>query len=374
MDDFLEKEDRALERLFQQNPEDEWMENPEPGESRPMEKEMGAANEEEADDKEAEEEAEEEVDEGEGEVELEEADDEEVELEEAHDKEEQLEDAHDKEVELERADDEDVELEEVDNEEEENVENASAAKEKREYLGVRPARQGRCPKSVGERSRMHIPRLPQAIANEGPWERPPRGPRQRLDARTEILNAKKNLHRVEKPSLRKDKPRRWNSTTRKDRLEALQMLDSGKEWGIQSNEKGEKKMLLKGPGKMSQRRVGQILGFDESQIRRWKREQKNILDAPTGKRKIGSTGRRVQWPELEEQLAKLWKEQVGDGLAISRRWFGRHAMKIFDEQYPNEVAIVDGETVRSFAWVFPSKNHASTNMMLTKYLDRLSDG
>jgi hypothetical protein len=73
-------------------------------------------------------------------------------------------------------------------------------------------------------------------------------------------------------------------------------------------------MILKGPGKMSRRRVGQILGFDESQIRKWDTERKKILDAPTGKRKLGSTGRRPQWPELEERLAILWKARVGDGL------------------------------------------------------------
>jgi hypothetical protein len=46
------------------------------------------------------------------------------------------------------------------------------------------------------------------------------------------------------------------------------MLDSGQEWDIQYNEDGEKEMILKGPGKMSRRRVGQILGFNESQIRK----------------------------------------------------------------------------------------------------------
>jgi hypothetical protein len=255
------------------------------------------------------------------------------------------EDEDDEEEEEEEEDDEEEEEEE---EEEGNGEDADADKENGQYLGVNPVRQGRKPKPVGGRARKHISRLPQATINEGPWERPPLAPMQHLNPLTEILNPRKNPNRVEKPHLRRDRPRKRNSTTREDRLEALQMLDSGQEWGIQYNEQGEKEMILKGAGKMSRRRVGQILGFDESQIRRWDKARKKIIDAPRGKRRIGG-GRRAQWPELEERLALLWKARVGDGLEVSRRWFERHALEIFDEEYPNEVTMVDGDSVRNFA-------------------------
>jgi hypothetical protein len=156
MDDFLEQEDRAIERLFQEEPEDERMEE------EPEKKEgLGEKGEEEEED------------------------------------------------------------------------DASAGKENRQYLGARPVRPGRDPKPIGARARMHLRRVRQAIANEGPWERPPLAPMQRLDTRKEIPNPRKNPNRIERPRLRRDRQRRRTSTTREDRLEALQMLDSGQEWDIQ---------------------------------------------------------------------------------------------------------------------------------------------
>jgi hypothetical protein len=73
---------------------------------------------------------------------------------------------------------------------------------------------------------------------------------------------------------------------------------------------------------MSYQRVGGILGFNESQIRRSDHERKKVLVAPRGTRKIGS-GRAVQWPALEERLSYLWLEPVGEGLEVSRRSFER---------------------------------------------------
>jgi hypothetical protein len=119
------------------------------------------------------------------------------------------------EEEEEEGEEEEEEGEEDEEEGEEEEEDASAGKENRQYLGVRPVRQGRGPKSIGARARMHLRRLPQAIANEGSLERPPLAPMQRLDTRTEILNPRKNPNRVQKPSLRRDLPRRRNSTTRR---------------------------------------------------------------------------------------------------------------------------------------------------------------
>jgi hypothetical protein len=73
---------------------------------------------------------------------------------------------------------------------------------------------------------------------------------------------------------------------------------------------------------MSYQRLGEILGFHESQIRRSDHERKKVLDAPRGTRKMGS-GQAVQWPALEERLSHLWLEPVGEGLEVSRRWLGR---------------------------------------------------
>jgi hypothetical protein len=126
---------------------------------------------------------------------------------------------------------------------------------------------------------------------------------------------------------------------------------------------------------MSPRRVGQILGFNESQIRKWDTERKKILDAPTGKRKLGSTGRRPQWPELEERLAIYSLEGARRGwFGVSWRWFERHAIEIFDEEIPNEVAMVDGECVRSFALVFSRTPATSSNLRLTALIDCRMDG
>jgi hypothetical protein len=213
--------------------------------------------------------------------------------------------------------------------------------ETRQYLGARKRLPGRDPKPLGQHLTRKLPRNPQAIANEGTWERPPLAPNQHIQSTTEIMNPRRNP--LAKPTLRREKKRKRRSTTREERIEALQLLDCGEEWDV--NEEGE--MVLKGPGQMSYQRVGEILGFNESQIRRWDHERKKVLDAPRGTRKIGS-GRAVQWPALEERLSHLWLERVGEGLEVSRRWFERHALEIFDSEYPEDVKEVDGEIVRTF--------------------------
>jgi hypothetical protein len=55
-------------------------------------------------------------------------------------------------------------------------------------------------------------------------------------------------------------------------------------------------------------------------------------------------------------------------------WFERHAIEIFDEEYLNEAAMVDGECVRSFASVFSRTPAISSNLRLTALIDCRMDG
>src|SRR5437588_9420673 len=50
---------------------------------------------------------------------------------------------------------------------------------------------------------------------------------------------------------------------------------------------------------------------------------------------------------MEQRLAILWREEVGRGSEITRKWFERHALQIFEEEYPEEISIVNGTKMYS---------------------------
>jgi hypothetical protein len=196
-----------------------------------------------------------------------------------------------------------------------------------QYEGPRPRRQGPQPIPVGSRSAnaVHLPPGAEAAAED----RPPLAPLQEINERTRIINPLKRRREVS--DMEGGKRR---STTREERLQALDFEDNAREW---QNKKGE--MELKRP---SRRRVAALLGVDEAQLRRWRQEEKKILDSSSKSRRIGS-GRKAEWPEMEVRLAEEWKARWGQGLEITRNWFERRAKAIFEEEYLEEVKENEGK-------------------------------
>ncbi|KAG0643587.1 hypothetical protein HOY80DRAFT_1032511 [Tuber brumale] len=90
---------------------------------------------------------------------------------------------------------------------------------------------------------------------------------------------------------------------------------------------------------ISVRRAATILGYNESQLWKWKAEEKKILDAEGSTCSIGS-GPTPSWPKMEWRLATLWQEEASNGSEITQKWFEWHALQIFKEEYLEEVTIV----------------------------------
>ncbi|KAA8903045.1 hypothetical protein FN846DRAFT_986117 [Sphaerosporella brunnea] len=197
-----------------------------------------------------------------------------------------------------------------------------------------------------------LPRDPEAMLN--PTEHLELAHLQELNPNIEIVNpppSQKHPRWYEhKEPAQTAKKRR--TTTREDRIEALEFEHNARQWEL--NNDGP--MLLSpygvlcahsAPGEMvlhpiSRRYAAEILGYDESQLRKWSKEEEKILHGKKGGKRIGS-GRKSQWPKMEERLAEMWRKRVHEGLETRRKWFDRHAIEIFEEEYPDEVRVVDGK-------------------------------
>ncbi|KAA8892541.1 hypothetical protein FN846DRAFT_1013171 [Sphaerosporella brunnea] len=194
------------------------------------------------------------------------------------------------------------------------------------YQEARPRRQGHEPIPVGTRCTNSLPLPPAVEAVEG---RPPLAPMQQIHERTRIVNPlKRKMVKEPKEGIAKRR-----STTREEKLQALDFEDNAREW--LKNAKGE--MVLNKP---SRRKVAALIGFTESQLRDWRQDEKKILDAPEKSRRIGS-GRKVEWPDMEVRLADEWRARCMKGLEITRKWFEKRAKTIFEEEYPEQVKVVD---------------------------------
>jgi hypothetical protein len=119
-----------------------------------------------------------------------------------------------------------------------------------QYQGPRPRRQGPKPIPVGSRSANAVQLPPGAEA--AAEDRPPHAPLQEINERTRIINPLKRRREI---SDMEGSKRR--STTREERLQALDFEDNAREW---QNKKGE--MVLKRP---SRRRVAALMGVNEAQ-------------------------------------------------------------------------------------------------------------
>ncbi|CCX05687.1 Similar to hypothetical protein NECHADRAFT_81850 [Nectria haematococca mpVI 77-13-4]; acc. no. XP_003044862 [Pyronema omphalodes CBS 100304] len=136
--------------------------------------------------------------------------------------------------------------------------------------------------------------------------------------------------------------KRRHSTTREEKLEALSFLKNARTWQINKAGYAELKPL-------SVRYAAEILGFHESQPRDWKSHEQKIRDAPKNSKKCG-VGAPPAWPEMEVRLAAECGEKYRAGYEVNRDWFYRHAKKIYEEEYPNEVEVKDG--VKSYLCEF----------------------
>jgi len=50
---------------------------------------------------------------------------------------------------------------------------------------------------------------------------------------------------------------------------------------------------------------------------------------------------------MESRLAELWQKEVDHGSEITRQWFESHALRIFEEEYPEEVTTLNGQKIYS---------------------------
>jgi hypothetical protein len=185
---------------------------------------------------------------------------------------------------------------------------SSAAERPPRYQGARPRRQGPKPIPVGARCTNSI-QLPASVEAVEPDERPPLAPLQQIHERTRIINPLKQ--RREEPDTGREGVGKRRSTTREERLQALDFEDNAREW--QTNKKGE--MVLKKP---SRRRVAAVMGFDEAQLRQWRQAEKIILDAPS------SSCSGAHWESA------ILLSHTGDGLVQEDNW--PRLLRLLDEK------------------------------------------
>ena len=71
-------------------------------------------------------------------------------------------------------------------------------------------------------------------------------------------------------------------------------------------------------------------------ISRWIAQERILLQQARGTRCVGS-GRRCEWPELEERLHNEFKAKRAAGVKVKGWWFRSRASQLFRELYPAKV-------------------------------------
>lgn len=100
-------------------------------------------------------------------------------------------------------------------------------------------------------------------------------------------------------------------------------------------------LKYKEDNKLSDYGAGRILGYNESQLRKWQVKVKEIEGAKSNSRRIGSC-KRVKFEKMETELGAEWKEKEEKGEEITRGWFTRRGRELLMHHYP-EVVGDDGE-------------------------------
>ncbi|KAG0633978.1 hypothetical protein HOY80DRAFT_1061818 [Tuber brumale] len=90
---------------------------------------------------------------------------------------------------------------------------------------------------------------------------------------------------------------------------------------------------------VSVRHCAKIYGVEPKNIRDWRRQVQKIRDSETGSKCIGS-GRKPDWPEMEDRLHRLFVFQREKGKKIEGgTWFFTNGKDIFEQVYPEHVVV-----------------------------------
>lgn len=103
---------------------------------------------------------------------------------------------------------------------------------------------------------------------------------------------------------------------------------------------------------MSVRHCAKKYGVEPKNIRDWRRQVQKIRASDAGAKCIGS-GRKPDWPEMEYRLHELFTEWRRTGRRVDHRWFFRNGKAIFEECYPQHVALgPDGQKKYTLKYVY----------------------
>ena len=183
----------------------------------------------------------------------------------------------------------------------------SSSSPKSSHDEPRSPRPGPVPVSIGARTRQLLPRDPQAIFNPSQTNHLALADSQIIHPLIEIVNppplsSRKRLENGLGYDREKEGLKKRRTTTREERLEALTFLENGREWYEDTNGiAGYQNLIVVAFSSrvtkailgdmilepLSLRRAATILGYNESQLRKWKGKENEILNAKENTRSIG---------------------------------------------------------------------------------------
>jgi hypothetical protein len=93
---------------------------------------------------------------------------------------------------------------------------------------------------------------------------------------------------------------------------------------------------VEGECPVSVRHCAKKFGVEPKNIRDWRRQVMKIRASEAGAKCIGS-GRKPDWPEMEQLLHDRFKEWRNSGRRVDHSWFFRNGKEIFEDRYPDHV-------------------------------------
>ncbi|KAG0129215.1 hypothetical protein HOY82DRAFT_611002 [Tuber indicum] len=151
---------------------------------------------------------------------------------------------------------------------------------------------------------------------------------QQVNPRDEGKDGGELQQKSNSPSLKKRKGKK-RSFGREYKLEAISYLENGT----------MQLTPISSETPVSVRHCAKIYGVEPKNIRDWRRQVQKIRDSETGSKCIGS-GRKPDWPEMEDRLHRLFAFQREKGKKIEdSTWFFTNGKDIFEQVYPEHVVI-----------------------------------
>ncbi|KAH8151910.1 uncharacterized protein LAJ45_03903 [Morchella importuna] len=136
-----------------------------------------------------------------------------------------------------------------------------------------------------------------------------------------------------------DKKRKRRSFGREYKLDAISFLENGV---MNSGVDGE--------CPVSVRHCAKKFGVEPKNIRDWRRQVMKIRASEAGAKCIGS-GRKPDWPEMEQLLHDRFKEWRNSGRRVDHSWFFRNGKEIFEARYPDHVTTdLNGQKKYTLKW------------------------